>query len=44
VLLIFILTNVVRDSRWPILLSLIFPIYYMVVSWAITLRLRTRRA
>jgi phosphatidylcholine synthase len=44
VLLIIILTNVVRDSRWPVMLSLIFPIYYMVVSWAITLRLRTRRA
>jgi phosphatidylcholine synthase len=41
-LLIFILTGVVLESRWPVLLSLIFPIYYMLLSWAITLRLRTR--
>jgi phosphatidylcholine synthase len=38
ILLIFILSNVVQDSRWLVLLSLIFPIYYMVLSWAITLR------
>jgi phosphatidylcholine synthase len=39
-LLIFILSNVVRDARWLVLLSLIFPLYYMVLSWAITLHLR----
>ncbi|HEV7859502.1 MAG TPA: CDP-alcohol phosphatidyltransferase family protein [Pyrinomonadaceae bacterium] len=38
VLLIFILSDVVRDARWLVLLSLIFPAYYMILSWAITLR------
>jgi phosphatidylcholine synthase len=38
VLLIFIVAGVVRESRLAVLLSLCFPAYYMVVSWAITLR------
>jgi phosphatidylcholine synthase len=38
VLLLFILSDVVRDSSWLVHLSLIFPAYYMVLSWAITIR------
>jgi hypothetical protein len=41
-LLVFIISNPGADSRWLVLLSLIFPIYYMVISWVITLRLRTK--
>jgi phosphatidylcholine synthase len=38
VLLVFILTGVVQESRWLVLLSLGFPAYYMLLSWAISLR------
>jgi phosphatidylcholine synthase len=38
VLLLFILTGVVGDSSRLVLLSLAFPAYYMLLSWAITLR------
>jgi phosphatidylcholine synthase len=40
VLLVIILAQLVQDSRWLVLLSLGFPAYYMLISWAITLRLR----
>lgn len=44
VLLLLVLANVVRDSRRLVLISLIFPAYYLSVSWAITLGLKRRRA
>jgi phosphatidylcholine synthase len=37
-LLIMILTRWHEGSRWLILLSLAFPAYYMLMSWALTLR------
>ena len=33
----------VPDSDWPLLISLAFPVYYMLMSWALTLRLRRNR-
>lgn len=44
VLLLLVLANVVQDSRLLVLVSLIFPVYYMSVSWAITLGLSRRSA
>lgn len=34
----------VPDSDWPLLLSLAYPIYYMLMSWALTLRLRRNKS
>lgn len=28
------------DAKWPLLISIAFPVYYMLMSWALTLRLR----
>jgi phosphatidylcholine synthase len=41
--LLLILARPVDDSRLLVMLSLAFPIYYMLMSWALTLRLRRRR-
>jgi phosphatidylcholine synthase len=38
--LLLILARVPDDSRWLILLSLAFPIYYMLMSWALTFHRR----
>jgi phosphatidylcholine synthase len=38
--LLFILARWTDESRWLILLSLAFPLYYMLMSWALTFRLR----
>ncbi|HKC64782.1 MAG TPA: hypothetical protein VKB86_14160, partial [Pyrinomonadaceae bacterium] len=34
----------VPDSDWPLLISLAFPLYYMLVSWALTFRLQRNRS
>jgi len=31
------------DSRWPLQISLAFPVYYMLMSWALTWRLRSEQ-
>jgi phosphatidylcholine synthase len=33
----------VPDSGWPLKISLAFPVYYLLMSWALTLRRRRRR-
>lgn len=42
ILLLIILTRSADDARWLTLLSLAFPVYYMLMSWALTLRLWRR--
>jgi phosphatidylcholine synthase len=41
VLLLMALARV-PDARWPLQISIAFPIYYMLMSWALTLRLWRR--
>ena len=41
--LLVILERLPDTSGWPVLLSLVFPIYYMLMSWALTLRRRGQR-
>ena len=43
VLLLVILTRMVEDSRAWTIVSLGFPIYYMIVSWALTLQHQQRK-
>jgi phosphatidylcholine synthase len=43
ILLLVILARWPDDSRFLILLSLAFPVYYMLMSWALTLRRRRLR-
>lgn len=43
ILLLVILLRPPDDSRWWTLLSLSFPVYYMLMSWALTLRRRRLR-
>jgi phosphatidylcholine synthase len=38
--LLLILVRLPDEQRWLILLSLLFPLYYMLMSWALTFRLR----
>jgi phosphatidylcholine synthase len=40
VLLLIVLARWPEDSRWLLLLSLAFPVYYMLMSWALTFRYR----
>jgi phosphatidylcholine synthase len=42
-LLLLILARSADDSRFLVMLSLAFPVYYMLMSWVLTLRLRRRR-
>ena len=41
--LLIILLRWPDTSGWPVLLSLVFPIYYMLMSWALTFRRRGQR-
>ena len=43
ILLLLTMTRWPNDSRFLILLSLAFPVYYMLLSWALTLRRRRLR-
>src|SRR5437868_5319194 len=33
----------IPDARWPLQISIAFPVYYMLMSWALTLRLRRNK-
>ena len=43
ILLLLILARPADESRFLVMLSLAFPVYYMLMSWTLTLRLRQRR-